>query len=75
MGPQTEGGHTLRAHAERNGPGHSDPNSKNASAAHWGNPLGEPPKVSSSQTPLQKQFRQVRRALKELLDAAGLEAS
>ena len=40
-----------------------------------GEPLGELPEVGSPQTPLQKGFRQVRRALKELLNNAGLEAA
>jgi hypothetical protein len=40
-----------------------------------GRSLGEPPKVGSPQTPLQKEFRQVRRALKGLLETAGLTAA
>ncbi len=40
-----------------------------------GEPLDEPPEVGSPQPPLQKEFRQVRRALKELLQTAGLEAT
>lgn len=38
-------------------------------------PLAEPPKVGSPQTPLQKEFRNVRKALLELLQAQGLSAA
>ena len=40
-----------------------------------GESLGKSPDVGSPQSPLQKEFRQVRRALKELLDTAGLAAA
>jgi hypothetical protein len=40
-----------------------------------GKPLGERPEVSSPQIPLQREFRQVRRALKKLLDTAAFKAA
>jgi hypothetical protein len=38
-------------------------------------PLAEPPKLSSPQAPLQKEFRNVRKALRQLLEAQGLSAA
>jgi hypothetical protein len=38
-------------------------------------PLTEPPIIGSPQTPLQKEFRKVRKALRELLEAQGLSAA
>jgi hypothetical protein len=40
-----------------------------------GEPLEEPPEVGSPQTPLQKNFRQVRRSIQELLETVGLRAA
>jgi hypothetical protein len=40
-----------------------------------GEPMAEPPKVGSPQTPLQKEFRNVRKALMDLLEAQGLSAA
>ncbi len=75
MGSQTRGDHALRTDAQANSPGHAIIKLKECLNGTVEEPLDETPDVGFPQPPLQKDFRQVRRGLKEVLEIAGLEAA